>query len=626
MKPQGGKRQLFGPAFLLASALLVAGYSAHAQVTGDPPTISTQSLPSTVVGVPYSQFLTATGGKPPYLWSILSGSLPAGLDLNPLAGAVSGTATTAGAFDFTVQLSDLTFAVSTKQLRIIVVSSPLVITTASPLPNGFVSTPYTQTLAAAGGAPPDTWSIVAGALPPGVTLDSSSGAISGSPSAAGTYAFTTQVSDSTKASVAKDFKLGVFVAGLTIQTASALPAATVGSSYSQSLSSAGGAPPFTWSVVSGSLPVGIALNRVSGVLSGTPTDPGTFAFTVQVSDGVSAISSKAFFLTVNPGPLLIFTVSPVAPGVSGTPYLSGIIAVGGAPPYGWAVSAGSLPPGLALSASNGSIFGTPTDSGAFTFTVKVTDSAGATASREFRLTIEQGILVTAIVNAASLQLGAIAPGTLLSIFGSGMGFETGASFALDASQQIATALADTRVLFDGVPAPVLFSQARQVNAIAPAAIAGKTGSDVQVEFKGARSRSFRVLVAESAPALLTQDASGRGQGAILNEDGSINSAANPASAGSVVVLYGTGGGLTDPPSVDGKITASPLPKPRLPVSVTIGGVQAEILYAGAAPGLVAGMLQINARIPAAIQPGNGVPVLLTIGSASSRPGVTLAVH
>ena len=135
-----------------------------------------------------------------------------------------------------------------------------------------------------------------------------------------------------------------------------------------------------------------------------------------------------------------------------------------------------------------------------------------------------------------------------------------------------------------------------------------------------------VPLTDSSPGLFTVDSSGRGQGIILNQDATPNSASNPALEGSVVVLYATGGGQTDPPGVSGSLTAEPWPKPHLPVSVTVGGLPAETLYAGAAPGLLAGLLQLNVRIPEGAPSGSAVPVVLTIGNAPSQPGVTVALR
>jgi uncharacterized protein (TIGR03437 family) len=135
-----------------------------------------------------------------------------------------------------------------------------------------------------------------------------------------------------------------------------------------------------------------------------------------------------------------------------------------------------------------------------------------------------------------------------------------------------------------------------------------------------------VPVQAASPALFALDATGGGPGAILNQDLSVNSETNPAAPGSVVVLYGTGGGLTTPSSVDGLLTAQPYPKPVLPVSVTIDNLPAQVLYAGAAPGLVAGVLQINVVVPANAAPVRYDQVVLTIGDYMSPTAITIAVQ
>jgi uncharacterized protein (TIGR03437 family) len=161
----------------------------------------------------------------------------------------------------------------------------------------------------------------------------------------------------------------------------------------------------------------------------------------------------------------------------------------------------------------------------------------------------------------------------------------------------------------------------------PFSVAGKSITLVEVEYQGRRTQSLFLPVASSAPGIFTLDQSGRGQGAILNEDGiTVNSPANPAPRGSIVSIFATGAGETDPASLDGVLPWGILPVPRLPVMVRIGRAAAEILYAGAAPGLVSGVLQINVRVPWNIEPGDFVPVVLTVGRVTSLPAVTMAVR
>jgi uncharacterized protein (TIGR03437 family) len=187
-------------------------------------------------------------------------------------------------------------------------------------------------------------------------------------------------------------------------------------------------------------------------------------------------------------------------------------------------------------------------------------------------------------------------------------------------------LADTRVLFDSIPAPLLYVHSGQISAVVPYAVAGSVQTRLQVEYRGARSDPVALRVAASAPGIFTLDSSGRGPGAILNQDTTVNSSVNPAERGSVVSVFATGEGEVAPQVPDGILASvTVLPRPRLPVRVTIGGAAAEVLYAGASPGLVVGLLQVNARIPPET-PSGTVPVVLTVGEESSQSGVTMAIR
>jgi uncharacterized protein (TIGR03437 family) len=195
----------------------------------------------------------------------------------------------------------------------------------------------------------------------------------------------------------------------------------------------------------------------------------------------------------------------------------------------------------------------------------------------------------AIVNAATLAPGPIAPGEIVTIFGAGF----------DPLQ--------TQLLFDGKPATIFYSGSSQINALAPPELAPNSSTKISILVKGTKVIDFSAPVVAAAPGIFTT-ASGTGPAAANNEDGSINSASNPAVRGSIISLYATGGGLNA-----GLAT------------VKIGGYTAEVLYAGPAPGF-AGLMQINARVPASFLPPGIQPVLLTIGTAASQPGVTIAVR
>jgi uncharacterized protein (TIGR03437 family) len=229
-----------------------------------------------------------------------------------------------------------------------------------------------------------------------------------------------------------------------------------------------------------------------------------------------------------------------------------------------------------------------------------------------------------ITNGANHSVGSLAPGELIAILG--LRFGPGAlALAQPSGGLYPRALAQTRVLFDGAPAPLISVSGNLIWAIVPYAVAGRSQTRIQVEYQGRAGNAVIIPVTAAAPALITADASGRGQGAILNQNASINSAANPATRGSVIQLYGTGEGVTSPPGVDGKIADAILPRPVLPVQVTIGGRNAEVQYAGAAPFNITGVFQINAVIPPDC-PTGAVPVSVTVGGASSPDIATVAVQ
>jgi uncharacterized protein (TIGR03437 family) len=235
-------------------------------------------------------------------------------------------------------------------------------------------------------------------------------------------------------------------------------------------------------------------------------------------------------------------------------------------------------------------------------------------------------VVAAVTNAASYA-SAIAPGQMVVVWGTNMGPATLATLSgLDSNGLVSTSMAGVRILFDGVPAPLWYVSATQSAAAVPYFGAFNSTTHVQVEYQGVRSAPLAVPISATAPGIFTNNASGTGQGLILNHDYGINSANNPAARGSIVSIWATGEGVTDPPGVDGRPAVDVLPKPVATVTVDIGGQPATVKYAGAAPGMMPGVLQVNAEIPASVQPGNSVPVHVTVGGVASQDGVTLAVN
>jgi hypothetical protein len=217
---------------------------------------------------------------------------------------------------------------------------------------------------------------------------STGGIVAGTPTVIGSFNFTVQVTDKLGNNATKQLAVEV-AGGLTITTEATLPAATVGVSYSQTLTAAGGAAPYSdWRVTSGILPAGLTLDAGSGRISGAPTTAGTLKFTIQVKDATGRTGSKEFTLTVQVAALTITTAPALPPGIAGQAYSQSLQASGGVPPYTWTVAAGALPAGLSLTASTGQISGTPTGVVAASFTVEVTDSARRTASKAFTLAID----------------------------------------------------------------------------------------------------------------------------------------------------------------------------------------------------------------------------------------------
>lgn len=231
-----------------------------------------------------------------------------------------------------------------------------------------------------------------------------------------------------------------------------------------------------------------------------------------------------------------------------------------------------------------------------------------------------------IVNTASQQFGPVAPGEMVTVFGAGLGPQSGVSERRDSLGRVATFLADTRLYFDDLPAPLLYVQANQINAVAPFGIAGKQRVLVRAVYRGLPSNDVDLAVVPSAPGVFTVSGGGTGPGSILNRDGSLNTASNPAAIGSAITIYATGGGETQPASVDGEVVGDSPPRLRQSASVTISGVPVPVSFAGGAPRSVAGMVAIQAVVPGSAPIGTSVPVVVTIGQRPSQAGVTMAVR
>lgn len=344
----------------------------------------TTSIPGSLTGVAYSFTLQATGGLPPYSFSITG--LPGSLTLNPATGVISGIWNTAGSFTGTITVTDASGQTASAQYSTTVTtpSVPLSIVTAT-LPQGTVGVGYGATIYANGGSQPYNFTF-SGNPPPGLAFSGGPvGALSGTPTTAGKFSFTATVTDNNNATVSQGFTVTIAPAPITVT--GSVSDTTVGASLNVKFGATGGVPPYTFSA-SGSLPPGTTFSN--GVLSGTVTATGTFTFTVTATDSAGSRGSQSFTIHVTAAILKITTAS-LGNGTVGSAYSASLAATGGVPPYTWTAS--GLPAGLSITAA-GVISGTPTTAGTFSVSVTVTDSAGTKASQSYSVTIASGLTVT----------------------------------------------------------------------------------------------------------------------------------------------------------------------------------------------------------------------------------------
>ena len=371
-------------------------------------------------------------------------------------------------------------------------------------------------------------------------------------------------------------------------------------------------------------PAALAAGTYSGSITVTPAAGA--AQVVAVTLTVSAAAS----LNATPNPLAFaYTAGnppPAAQTVSVTATGPAVAFTATAASTGWlsvTQSAATTPSTLTVSAN-------PANLGAGSYAGSVTLSGG---SGTLQLTINVALTVTAptpnigaVVNAASYLTGGVSPGEIVTIFGTSLGPATGVSSTV-VKGYIPTTVANATVTFNGYPGPILYASALQINAIVPYELAGSSNVSIEVTFGSARSNSPTLAVVSSAPGIFSADGSGKGAGAILDTNYNLVSTGNPVSAGSAIQIFATGEGQTAPGGVDGLIEplSLPLPAPLLAAAVTIGGVAADILYVGAAPGLVAGALQVNVIVPPGVAAGPA-PLFLSFGGIdNSQAGITVNI-
>jgi xyloglucan-specific exo-beta-1,4-glucanase len=232
-----------------------------------------------------------------------------------------------------------------------------------------------------------------------------------------------------------------------------------------------------------------------------------------------------------------------------------------------------------------------------------------------------------VKNGAGYQAGMVAPGEIVTFWGSGIGPGDAAAAQLDEGGFISTSTGGTQVFFDGFPAPLIYASSGQSSAVAPYGLAGRSTTEMQVAYNGALSPPVTLPVVASMPAIFTRDSTGQGFAVAVNySGGQLNSAANPVKRGEYVIFYVTGDGQTNPGGLDGWPVSGTPPRTAQEVSATVGGSPAHVDYAGGAPTFVMGVAQFNVQVPADAPAGPAVALSVTVGGTSSPAGVTIAVE
>ncbi len=367
--------------------LVGTGSASYTVVVAAPPVIDQTSVPKGRVGRDYATTLTVTGGTKPFGFAVTSGSLPPGLTLGNLTGAITGRPTTAGSYSFSVTVTDAALATASRAYVLTVTDVPTL--TVSGTTIWTVDRPgFSLTVTASGGEKPLTWDDPTG-IPAGLSWSRTGDVLtlSGTPTEVGETTFSVTVRDALDGEATSDTVVKINPPPSIPTTA--LPDATVLVEYAGPVEVSGGAPPYSWRLLSADAEW-VGIDADTGAVTGTPDAVGEVHVTVEVTDATGLTAeSGSISLTVNPSPALEDEPLPI--GVLDVPYTASLSITGGSGPFTAVLASGTLPEGLELAGTR--IAGTPTESGTFEFSVRITDRWGATAARDYRLVVARPVAV-----------------------------------------------------------------------------------------------------------------------------------------------------------------------------------------------------------------------------------------
>lgn len=395
----------------------------------------------------------------------------------------------------------------------------------------------------------------------------------------------------------------------------------------------------TVGIAGAGLTVATCTGQVTVIVQGASNSPLNVPVTLSVTNAIAlSLSSTSLTFMSNTGAATApasQTVQLSAAGGAAISYTTAAATQSGGNWLTVSPASGTTPGTLTIGIAQSVLAGLSAGTYSGTVTVSSPNSANVTVAVTLTVTAVPPPAPVSIVNSATQLPGAVSPGEIVTLYGTNLGPTPALGLTLTSGGTVETTLGTTQVFFDSTPAPLIYVGANQINAIVPYEVAGRSQTTITVSTNGLVSSGIIQSVVATAPGIFTANSSGKGPGAILNQDYSVNSASNPAAAGSVVSIYATGEGVLNPPVATGTVTSKnpPYPVPvASPVSVTFQvtsngktvNIPANVTYAGEAPELVSGALQVNVVIPTLV-PSGAQTVILTIGTNSSPAQVTVNV-